>query len=177
MDFYSQRPLGDLLNLSLPSKLKHLRLIVQCGLYMHTFVSFLKFSWCGLYTGAPYSPEITLHWLGCEPVPPCTKQRLVSSDMCSSDMGFVNLFSLSHSFPSYLGHHRQIHLCRSESGNGTGTILARRNKWCLFVLMSCFFVSSGLKVLSPGDGFQPWGFHRGHFDLILIFFLKRYPKS
>ena len=27
----------------------------------------------------------------------------------------------------------------------------------------------GLKVLSPGDGFQSWGFHRGHFDLIFFF--------
>ena len=26
---------------------------------------------------------------------------------------------------------------------------------------------SGLKVISPGDGFQSWGFHGGHSDLIL----------
>ena len=33
----------------------------------------------------------------------------------------------------------------------------------------CFFCSHlppGLKVLSPGDGFQSCGFHRGRFDLV-----------
>ena len=39
----------------------HLRLIDKCGLYMYTFFFLSKFSWCGLYSGALNSPEITIH--------------------------------------------------------------------------------------------------------------------
>lgn len=28
---------------------------------MYTFVFFPKIGWCGLYSGAPYSPEITVY--------------------------------------------------------------------------------------------------------------------
>ena len=42
------------------SRRGHLRLIDKCGLYMYTFFFLFKISWCGLYSGALYSPEITV---------------------------------------------------------------------------------------------------------------------